>query len=70
MGTQGAATNTEVRDLQPGVTYRLRVCAENEVGLGAWSPPAFFMQKPAVEKKALCSRGKKKTQQSYYNDFT
>ena len=57
--TQGGATSTEIRDLQPGVSYRLRVCAENDVGQGPWSPAAVLqhkLAKPAGERKALRSR--------------
>jgi hypothetical protein len=50
----GAATSTEIRNLVPGVNYRLRVCAENEVGQGPWSPAAICFQKSA-EKRALKS---------------
>ena len=52
---QGAATSTEVRDLMPGVNYRLRICAENEIGKGPWSSVAMCFQKAVGEKKALRS---------------
>jgi hypothetical protein len=48
----GAATNTEVRDLAPGVSYRLRVCAENEVGKGPWSPATVCFQKSAEKRSS------------------
>ena len=49
----GPATSTDVRNVAVGVTYHVRVCAENEVGQGPWSPIAVFFPKTSEKKTAL-----------------
>ena len=53
---RGLACTFALTNLQAGAAYSLRVCAENEVGLGSWSQSTKFSTKPASEVPTLpCS---------------